>query len=120
MQVELNTQDVEILAHNGNIKRSDFIEYALETKLLDLTDTSNARKTINNKKKIKKKKDRERKDVGSVSNLSHRLTSNFQTGPLLCCLARKKKPERDRVETAFRKLDINGDGYVDWNEFQKV
>ena len=118
--MELNTQDVEILAHNGNIKRSDFIEYALETKLLDLTDTSNARKTINNKKKIKKKKDRERKDVGSVSNLSHRLMLNFQTGPLLCCLARKKKPERDRVETAFRKLDINGDGYVDWNEFQKV
>ena len=31
-QVELNLQDVELLAHNGNIKRSDFIEYALETK----------------------------------------------------------------------------------------
>ena len=63
VQVELNLQDVELLSHNGNIKRSDFIEYALETKLLDLTDTSNARKTISSKKKIKKRKDRDRKDV---------------------------------------------------------
>ena len=30
--MELNLQDVELLSHNGNIKRSDFIEYALETK----------------------------------------------------------------------------------------
>ena len=63
VQVELNLQDVELLSHNGNIKRSDFIEYALETKLLDLTDTSNARKTISSKKKVKKRKDRDRKDV---------------------------------------------------------
>ena len=57
---------MELLSHNGQVKRNDFIEYALETKLLDLTDTSNARKTINSKKKTKKKKDRERKDVSSV------------------------------------------------------
>ena len=42
---------------------------------------------------------------------------------LLCCLSRRKRPERDgkdRVEIAFRRLDINGDGYIDWTEFQKV
>ena len=66
IQVELNLKDVELLAHNGNIKRSDFIEYALETKLLDLTDSSNARKTITSKPKMKKRKDGERNDVGSI------------------------------------------------------
>ena len=49
--------------------------------------------------------------------------SSVQAGQLLCCLSRKKKPERegtDRVEIAFRRLDINGDGYIDRTEFQKV
>ena len=26
----------------------------------------------------------------------------------------------DRVETAFRKFDIDGDGFVDWEEFQEM
>ena len=48
-QVELNSDDVKAISINGQIKKIDFIEYALETKLLDLTDTSNARKTVNTK-----------------------------------------------------------------------
>ena len=28
--------------------------------------------------------------------------------------------EFDRVESAFRRLDINNDGVLDWNEFKKV
>ena len=40
---------MKAISVNGQIKKADFIEYALETKLLDLTDTSNARKTVNNK-----------------------------------------------------------------------
>ena len=26
----------------------------------------------------------------------------------------------DRVETAFRKFDIDGDGFVDWEEFKEM
>ena len=47
MQVELKIESVKSrLDENGQIKKSDFIEYSIEAKLLDLTDSSNARKTV--------------------------------------------------------------------------
>ena len=96
--------------------------------MLDLTDSSNARKTITNKKTIKKRKepDRDARDVSSLVKTKSpdgpSLSSHiFQVGQLLCCVRRKKRPEKqDRVETAFRRLDINGDGFIDLTEFQKV
>ena len=91
--------------------------------MLDLTDSSNARKTITNKKTIKKRKepDRDARDVsGDPRKAPSCLRSDIsQVGQLLCCVRRKKRPE-DRVETAFRRLDINGDGFIDLTEFQKV
>ena len=40
---------------------------------------------------------------------------------------KKERPEEaklrrdiDRVETAFRKFDIDGDGFVDWEEFKEM
>ena len=38
-------------------------------------------------------------------------------------MKKRKRPkiiEFDRVESAFRRLDINNDGVLDWNEFKKV
>ena len=93
------------------------------TKLLDLTDSSNARKTITNKKTTKKRKDADRKDVSCErsNKISCLMFSLLQVGQFLCCVSRKKRTEKqDRVETAFRRLDINGDGFIDWSEFQKV
>ena len=47
MQVELKIESAKSrLDKNGQIKKSDFIEYSIEAKLLDLTDSSNARKTV--------------------------------------------------------------------------
>ena len=32
-----------------------------------------------------------------------------------------QRPEKvDKIEAAFRKLDINNDGFIDWSEFKKV
>ena len=28
--------------------------------------------------------------------------------------------ELDRVDTAFKKMDKDGDGYIDWEEFKQV
>jgi hypothetical protein len=49
------------LDKNGQIKKSDFIEYSIETKLLDLTDSSNTRKTVEGTPKRNAKKDWSRK-----------------------------------------------------------
>ena len=38
-------------------------------------------------------------------------------------MKKRKRPkllEFDRVESAFRRLDINNDGVLDWDEFRKV
>ena len=32
----------------------------------------------------------------------------------------KLKKELDRVEAAFKKMDKDGDGYIDWEEFKQV
>ena len=69
-QVELNSDDVKAISVNGQIKKTDFIEYALETKLLDLTDTSNARKTVNNKTLQQKRHSVVRKKVNFSSILT--------------------------------------------------
>ena len=33
---------------------------------------------------------------------------------------RKFKGDLDKVEAAFRKLDKDGDGFIDWEEFKEV
>ena len=33
---------------------------------------------------------------------------------------RKFKKDLDKVESAFRKLDQDGDGFIDWEEFKQV
>ena len=33
---------------------------------------------------------------------------------------RKFKSDLDKVEAAFRKLDKDGDGFIDWEEFKEV
>ena len=32
----------------------------------------------------------------------------------------KLEKELDRVEAAFKKMDKDGDGYIDWEEFKQV
>ena len=56
-------------------------------------------------------------------NINHKNKNKSAGRGLLCCVKKNKKPKTenvDRVERAFRRLDINNDGYIDWEEFKKV
>ena len=42
---------------------------------------------------------------------------------MLCCVLMSSNIEAeeiDRVEAAFMKLDKDGDGFIDWEEFRQV
>ena len=43
------------------------------------------------------------------------------SGGLLCCCKKAVvNPDEDRVELAFRRIDLNNDGFITWDEFVKV
>ena len=43
------------------------------------------------------------------------------SGGLLCCCKKPVViPEEDRVELAFRRIDLNNDGFITWDEFVQV
>ena len=49
--------------------------------------------------------------------LQHGQTS----GGLLCCFKKAVvNPDEDRVELAFRRIDLNNDGFITWDEFVQV
>ena len=108
--MELKVEDVKPrLDKAGNIRKTDFIEFSIECKLLDLTERKANAETP--KKGPKVSSERRRDSPGP--------------GPgLLCCLPARKQEKKetamDRVEAAFRKFDSDGDGYIDWEEFKQV
>ena len=67
---------MKILSINGQIKKTDFIEYALETKLLDLTDTSNTRRTLTDNTQDKSKLGR-RKSIDVAQKVSRYLKKQY-------------------------------------------
>ena len=41
-------------------------------------------------------------------------------GGFLCCCAKVTPDAEDRVELAFRRIDLNNDGFITWEEFVQV
>ena len=57
------------------------------------------------------------------SGRSSLLIFHFQPGQgLFCCCkqASVNPDELDRIELAFRRIDLNNDGVITWDEFLKV
>ena len=62
LQVELNMEDIMSKTNSrGKIQRSDFIEYSIGAKLLDLTDVSSSRKTVGSRGEGKEGEERMKK-----------------------------------------------------------
>lgn len=114
-KVDIKVDDVRPkMDKNGNIKKNEFIELALEAKLLDISE----RKTPT------------AENSQSKNTRGSRKVDEFNDQGLFCCLPKKRKTKSDedarfkssvdRVEAAFTKFDTDGNGYIDWEEFKEV
>ena len=94
--------DVKILSINGQIKKTDFIEYALETKLLDLTDTSNTRRTLTDNTQDKSKPGR-RKSIDVAQKVS-RYSKNIHIECVFVTFVTVNVPEAEAKSKWFTLL----------------
>jgi len=116
-KVDLNVAHVKpLLDPTGQIKKNDFIDYCIEAKLMDLTDSTKERKTSKDEKakEMEDKLKKEKKKEGKKGSMFGFLKKNSLSEE------KKMEAELDRVEVAFSKLDKDGDGYIDWEEFKQV
>lgn len=127
----------------GEINKDNFVAYSLERKLLDAQESSARRKKM--KKETTESSRRERllrrqaSFVQQPADTETQPTQMTESVSLFCCvrpLERDLSPgdgERDasparevqaasqeKIAAAFRKFDKNGDGVIDWDEFQQV
>ena len=104
------------LDDQGEVSREEFIKLALEAKLTEfhvgeLTKSSGP---------VKSSQDEETK-AQARSNLLCCMTEPEVTTLKSPSLQRTASVERMmKIERAFRKFDLNGDGFLSWEEFVQV
>ena len=100
----------------------------MEVKLLDLTDKNKDRKH-DKEEEMDMKKEKQKEVMTKWNNNLNNLYNFLQVkkSHLFGFLKKKSssqemklEKELDRVEAAFKKMDKDGDGYVDWEEFKQV
>ena len=113
---------------DNEISKNEFVQYALDHKLLDAKEANERRK----KKEKEDRVDRLAFYKRQSSFLTEDTTNNQTSHSLFCCMksgerTSSRSPVREvqaatkeMVEAAFRKFDRNGDGVLDWEEFQQV
>ena len=103
--------------NNGRINRANFVVLSMEAKLVDFTESTNDRKTIQRgggKLQPERSKDKEEREVLHSKEIIK--MENIQNSMIQI----NDKEYVERVEAAFMKLDLDKDGFIDWNEFQQV
>ena len=102
---------------DGRINRANFVILSMEAKLVDFTESTNDRKTIQRgggKLQPERSKDKEEREVLHSKEIIK--MENIQNSMIQI----NDKEYVERVEAAFMKLDLDKDGFIDWNEFQQV
>jgi len=94
-----------LLDSDGKIKKNDFVDYCVENKLF----------ADNNKK------DEEKEEKPDTNKRDKKKTSFFGfMKKKSSCQKSKLEKNLDKVEIAFKSMDKDGDGYIDWEEFKEV
>ena len=99
------------------VSREEFIKLALEAKLTEF----NAGELTKSSAPLKSSQDEETKAQTARSNLLCCVTEPEVTSLKSPSLQRTASVERMmKIERAFRKFDLNGDGFLSWEEFVQV
>ena len=104
------------LDDQGEVSREEFIKLALEAKLTEF----NVGELTKSSGPVKSSQEEETK-VQARSNLLCCVTEPEVTTLKSPSLQRTASVERMmKIERAFRKFDLNGDGFLSWEEFIQV
>jgi len=130
-QVELDDKTIsKVTDDKGEVSKDDFVKIALENKLLDFGNVMSGSDPI----KSVQKKSSSSKHSSSLYTPGQEISSGKHS--LLCCLTRAESEDQDRgedrkhndinherldrVEQAFRRFDLDQDGFLSWTEFKQV
>jgi len=105
-QVNLDIENAKNMAdEDGNMTRENFMLLGTKTKLVDLAGKEQTPEQTPTKH----------------PHPHHNYYSKKSSGGFLCCCKNSTTviPDEDRVELAFRRIDLNNDGFITWDEFVK-
>ena len=121
LQVDLDVEAAQSITDSaGFITKEDFMKFAKDRNLVDFNDRKDKDDTP---KKEWAPQNKSSKVVKIIQkNREFFFTLQQSSTGLLCCCGGTVSPEPgpDRVELAFKRMDKNKDGFITWDEFNKV
>lgn len=123
-----------ITDENGLIAKADFVTLAKDTHLLDFEGVFGEATNLLSPKKSRRRPASQRRNGAGGGSGGQAEQSPGKTCPgslvyyLTCCCSEDEtngenkegqgEQPMDKIETAFRKFDLDGDGFLSWHEFQ--